>query len=72
MGRVTETIIGGRPAVVQDLGRVRSKVGRSYYNLVAVIFSDNGERYTMGAGEFSRWADRLNREAKEGIRAMTF
>jgi hypothetical protein len=58
----SDTTIAGRPARVQSLGRVRSKVGRRFYNLVSVRFLDDGEYHSMGAGEYSRWADRLERE----------
>lgn len=64
MGQCTDTVIGGRPARVQDIGRVRSKVGRRFYSLMSVRFLDNNEARTMGAGEFAKWATKLDREAK--------
>lgn len=53
--------IGGRPCVVQSIGRVRSKVGRRFYSLMSVRFLDNGEYHSMGAGEFAAWSTRLDR-----------
>lgn len=64
MGQCTDTVIGGRRARVQDIGRVRSKVGRRFYSLMSVRFLDNNEAHTMGAGEFAKWATKLDREAK--------
>ena len=62
MGHVIDTTIGGRPARVHQLGRVRSKVGRRFYNLMSIRFLDNNEAHTMGAAEYSKWANRLDRE----------
>jgi hypothetical protein len=64
MTRHTDTTIGGRPARVSDLGRVRAKRGWRFYNLVSVRFLDNDEYHSMGAGEFARWSTRLDRAAK--------
>lgn len=62
MGQVRETPIGGRPARVHSVGRVRSKVGRSFYNLMSVRLLDNNEAHTMGAAEFAKWSTKLERE----------
>lgn len=51
-----KTTIGGRAAVVGNLGRVRSKIGRRFYNLMSVRFDDNGEYWSGGAAEFAKWA----------------
>lgn len=61
MGQVTDTTIGGRPARVHSIGRVRSKVGRRFYNLMSIRFLDNNEAHTMGAAEFAAWSTRLDR-----------
>lgn len=65
MRDVVDTTIGGRPARIQFVGRVRSKVGRSFYNLMSVRFLDNNESHSMGAGEFAKWSARLDREASK-------
>lgn len=61
--------IGGRPCHVHSLGRVRSKKGRSFYNLMSVTFLDNNEHHSMGAGEFARWSTKLDREHKKAVRS---
>lgn len=63
MSGANNVMIGNRLAVVRCMGRVRSKVGRSYYNLMSITFVDNGERHSMGAAEFARWSTRLERQA---------
>ena len=40
--KTTEVMIGGRPAVVTNIGRVRRKKGWSFYNLLSVRFLDDG------------------------------
>jgi hypothetical protein len=67
----TETTIGGRPCVVSHLGRVRRKVGRGFYNLMSIRFTDNGEYHSMGGAEFAKWSTRLDREAKQEAVAQT-
>lgn len=64
----TETTIAGRPVRITDLGRVRAKMGYRYYNLVSVTFLDTGERLSMGAGAFAKWADNLDRVARAEAR----
>ncbi len=65
MSCVTDCTIGGRPAWVKDLGRVRSDKSRSFYSLMQVGFKDTGETLTMPAGKFAKWSTRLDREARE-------
>lgn len=60
-----ETTIGGRPAVVTSLGRVRRQKGWGYYNLMSIRFTDNGEYHSMGAAEFAKWSTQLDRKAKK-------
>lgn len=64
MSNSTDTVIGGRPSRVTNLGRVRKKKGWGYYNLMSVQFLDTGERLSMGGGEFARWSTKLDRIAR--------
>jgi hypothetical protein len=62
----TTTTIGGRPAKVSDIGRVRQNIpGRRFYNLVSIKFLDTEEpAITMPAGKFAKWATAEDRKAK--------
>lgn len=62
MSKPAQITIGGRPALLTNLGRVRAKTGWRFYNLVSVRFTDNGEYHSMGAAEFGAWSTKLDRE----------
>ncbi len=56
----TETTIGGRPARIEQLGRVRQSYGK-VISLVRVRFLDTNETHTMPGGKFAKWATKADR-----------
>ena len=59
---VIETTIGGRAARIQTIRVRHANKAWGYYDRVVGRFLDNNETFSMGAAEFEKWADKLERE----------